>query len=1143
MFASLWRARLAPRLGGPGRGPSPRPRTAPGAGRREGGRFRPTVQVLEDRRLLAQVLFGGDVLKETFDDLPGNTNIVATLDDPGYLGGVQVSAAVFHHDFGQFPEAFVFPGGDTTPTQAGQTAQELVMVSQQDTITIHPFLPPGASTAEVDHVFLDVTSGQVTVQGQDGQEVLPAVPPGGAFTTLSASSDDVIGIDAQGSTIHLGPITQLILHDVGALDNVQALVFFPGIAVPPVAKDDVYALPQGAASGQTFQSKDIALTGSPLGSVLDNDTATGGGPLTARPVTFPTHGELRWGPANDGSFTYVPDSTFQGTDSFTYVANDGTSDSNPATVTIVTKGSALDSDGDGVPDAVEALVPPRGGSAVFGDGNGDGTPDYLESKVASLPAADNQYWTLVTSDGTLGRVSNVPTPATPPLPPNVTLPSGLFHFQVEGATAAGRVVVTMTPASGQGTGNANGFYLLNPTAGTWSEFEFDSTTGIGPNVSREEVTLHLVDGQPGDGDGAVNGTLTLDGGPAVVLPLARDGSVTFDHQPGDLRIVVLTGQVSFFAPPGESLTVSKVPGSDVGGTADVNPDGTFVWHAASKDGSFRFGVTDALGNTSTATETVRVLDDQPQVGSIPIGFFWDANSFDLSSGELVPRDAGTLGSDDPGVPTLFGNRNPPTPDSDNFTFVRVQNQAGVFRPAVEVGITNLTLVVVEQPIRAAAFQVHPDGTFRYVPLPGFRGLDEFKIKVSDGYLDSTADLPPGEGILTFHIAVPSSDGHLSPPTGLNAAQVQVPVPVPGLGLKDEGVELFDPDPLSQVTDLQPVANPSPAGDLPPGTRAGDFPLGFLQFTVTVPTVSGGPGAALVKLSLPPDAATPTHYYKFGPTPDNETQHWYDFAFDPSSQTGAVFPGQTDPLTGEVVPAGQVNLHFVDGKRGDDDLSANGTIVDAGGPALFAPAASVTGPAAGVSGQPVTFTLSAADLSPAALAAGFTYTVDWGDGSPAQTVAATPGNGAGVAGAHVFARPGSFTVQVTATDPNGLASTLATATIAVTAPPLPIPTATPPLITALSPVFAAANRRHLTLTVSGLNFTPASAVTFNGRALQTTFVSGNRLVVPNFLGQVRPLLHPGRRRLPPRARGGKGKGLVAVVDPVLGVSAPVPFVIR
>ena len=36
----------------------------------------------------------------------------------------------------------------------------------------------------------------------------------------------------------------------------------------------------------------------------------------------------------DGSFTYTPNANFNGADSFTYTANDGTADSNVATVTI-----------------------------------------------------------------------------------------------------------------------------------------------------------------------------------------------------------------------------------------------------------------------------------------------------------------------------------------------------------------------------------------------------------------------------------------------------------------------------------------------------------------------------------------------------------------------------------------------------------------------------------------------------------------------------------------------------------------------------------------------------------------------------------------------------------------------------------------
>ena len=63
------------------------------------------------------------------------------------------------------------------------------------------------------------------------------------------------------------------------------------------------------------------------------------------------------------------------------------------------------------------------------------------------------------------------------------------------------------------------------------------------------------------------------------------------------------------------------------------------------------------------------------------------------------------------------------------------------------------------------------------------------------------------------------------------------------------------------------------------------------------------------------------YYKFGRTPENPVDHWYEFLYD--GETGAEINGNV------------ITLHFVDGKRGDDDLdSTNGVIVDPGGPALI-----------------------------------------------------------------------------------------------------------------------------------------------------------------------------------------------------------------
>src|SRR5207249_541481 len=56
-------------------------------------------------------------------------------------------------------------------------------------------------------------------------------------------------------------------------------------------------------------------------------------PLTAIVLTGPDNGTLILNP--DGSFTYTPNTDFTGTDSFTYMANDGTNDSNVAIVAIV----------------------------------------------------------------------------------------------------------------------------------------------------------------------------------------------------------------------------------------------------------------------------------------------------------------------------------------------------------------------------------------------------------------------------------------------------------------------------------------------------------------------------------------------------------------------------------------------------------------------------------------------------------------------------------------------------------------------------------------------------------------------------------------------------------------------------------------
>lgn len=88
----------------------------------------------------------------------------------------------------------------------------------------------------------------------------------------------------------------------------------------PVSVNDSYSM-----------DRDTTLTVAAPG-VITNDTDPEGDPLTVVVVDNPTHGSVTLNV--DGSFDYTPISSYFGSDSFTYKANDGHSDSNTATVNI-----------------------------------------------------------------------------------------------------------------------------------------------------------------------------------------------------------------------------------------------------------------------------------------------------------------------------------------------------------------------------------------------------------------------------------------------------------------------------------------------------------------------------------------------------------------------------------------------------------------------------------------------------------------------------------------------------------------------------------------------------------------------------------------------------------------------------------------
>jgi VCBS repeat-containing protein len=87
---------------------------------------------------------------------------------------------------------------------------------------------------------------------------------------------------------------------------------------------------EGAPPALTGEIKYNAVPSPP--GVLANDTDVDNQALRAILVSGPSHGMLTFNA--DGTFSYTPAANFNGTDSFTYKANDGSLDSNVATVTI-----------------------------------------------------------------------------------------------------------------------------------------------------------------------------------------------------------------------------------------------------------------------------------------------------------------------------------------------------------------------------------------------------------------------------------------------------------------------------------------------------------------------------------------------------------------------------------------------------------------------------------------------------------------------------------------------------------------------------------------------------------------------------------------------------------------------------------------
>ncbi len=154
---------------------------------------------------------------------------------------------------------------------------------------------------------------------------------GGALTAVlgTTTTNGTLTLNANGSFtyVHNGSETTsdsftYRVNDGSAMgDLVTVSITITPVNDAPVAANNAYTT-----------NEDTPLTVVLANSVLVNDTDGEGSALTAVLNAGPANGTLTLN-AN-GTFTYTPHANYNGSDTFTYRANDGTANSNIATVTI-----------------------------------------------------------------------------------------------------------------------------------------------------------------------------------------------------------------------------------------------------------------------------------------------------------------------------------------------------------------------------------------------------------------------------------------------------------------------------------------------------------------------------------------------------------------------------------------------------------------------------------------------------------------------------------------------------------------------------------------------------------------------------------------------------------------------------------------
>jgi len=481
---------------------------------------------------------------------------------------------------------------------------------------------------------------------------------------------------------------------------------------------------------------------------LGYSSGVGTDTVTYSIVSNPSNGSLSLNSSDNPNLTYTPTANYNGTDTFTYKANDGTVDSNTSTVTITVL--AFD-DAPVVPDssfvidedqvlyiAITATdvddedlftwavyTDPSNGTAVIQDANSSATASktYKYTPNSNFFGADSfQYYAAnqnsqisnygklsftinSVNDGPTTEDATASTDEDTAVVINIHESTSDIDSTVPSSLSGVEWIIVSQPSNGT-LAWVNGGIITNPSS------TFENGGGVvtyTPTANWNGTDTFTYKANDGADDG---NTATV----TITVNAVNDAPVTSDQTASTNEDTAKAITLSATDVEDSSLTYSIVSNpsngtvSLSGTTATYTPTEDWNSAASSNDSdTFTYKANDGTVDSNTSTVTIAVA----AVNDAPIAYNFSQSTDEDNAKTITLRET--------------------SPGSNTGT----NNEGGVYDPDIETDQDDdITFSLVSQPSNGTATLASGDNDITYTPDANWNGTDTFTYKGNDGSLDS-----------------------------------------------------------------------------------------------------------------------------------------------------------------------------------------------------------------------------------------------------------------------------------------------------------------------------------------------------------------------------------------------------------------------